>query len=157
MPAGKGSGDYRGIEVLWDDISLVVAKGIARTGKTISYNFNMDIICVELHFADGGMISIDTHIPALKISHFRDIMNSSKQGGGMMAVSYKKLLHMLIDKDMSIAELQRQAGYSANISTRLRNDTYISLESVEKICRVLNCKMDEIIEFIPEDGGANSG
>ena len=67
----------------------------------------------------------------------------------MMAVSYKKLLHMLIDKDMSIAELQRQAGYSAN--------TYISLESVEKICRVLNCKMDEIIEFIPEDGGSNNG
>ena len=75
----------------------------------------------------------------------------------MMAVSYKKLLHMLIDKDMSIAELQRQAGYSANISTRLRNDTYISLESVEKICRVLNCKMDEIIDFIPEDGGSNNG
>lgn len=69
-----------------------------------------------------------------------------------MAVSYKKLLHMLIDKDMTIADLQKQAGYSANISTRLRNDTYISLETVEKICGVLNCKMDEIIEFVPDDG-----
>lgn len=69
-----------------------------------------------------------------------------------MAVSYKKLLHMLIDKEMTIADLQKQAGYSANISTRLRNDTYISLETVEKICRVLNCKMDEIIEFVPDDG-----
>lgn len=49
-----------------------------------------------------------------------------------MAVSYKKLLHMLIDKNMTVSDLQRQAGYSANISTRLRNDTYISLESVEK-------------------------
>ena len=68
-----------------------------------------------------------------------------------MAVSYKKLLHMLIDKNMTIADLQKQAGYSANISTRLRNDTYISLETVEKICRVLNCKMDEIIEFVPDD------
>ena len=68
-----------------------------------------------------------------------------------MAVSYKKLLHMLIDKNMTIADLQKQAGYSANISTRLRNDTYISLESVEKICRVLECKMDEIIEFVPEE------
>lgn len=74
-----------------------------------------------------------------------------------MAVSYKKLLHMLIDRNISIAELQRLAGYSANISTRLRNDTYISLESVEKICRVLNCKVDEIIEFIPEDGGTDNG
>ena len=67
-----------------------------------------------------------------------------------MSVSYKKLFHLLIDRDMSLADLQRQAGYSANISTRLRNDTYISLESVEKICRVLHCKMDEIIEFIPD-------
>ena len=74
------------------------------------------------------------------------------EGGRNMAVSYKKLLHMLIDKDMTIADLQKQAGYSANISTRLRNDTYISLESVEKICRALNCKMDEIIEFVPDDG-----
>ncbi len=76
-----------------------------------------------------------------------------------MAVSYKKLLHMLIDKNMSFVELQRQAGYSANISTRLRNDSYISLETVEKICRVLNCRMDEIIEFIPDfanNGGNNN-
>ena len=49
-----------------------------------------------------------------------------------MAVSYKKLFHLLIDKNMTAAELQKKAGYSANISTRLRNDTYISLESVEK-------------------------
>lgn len=69
-----------------------------------------------------------------------------------MAVSYKKLLHMLIDKNMTIADLQKQAGYSANISTRLRNDTYISLESVEKICGVLDCKMDDIIEFVPDSG-----
>ena len=67
-----------------------------------------------------------------------------------MAVTYKKLLHMLIDREMSIAELQKQAGYSANISTRLRNDTYVSLESVEKICRVLNCKVDDIVEFVPD-------
>lgn len=76
-----------------------------------------------------------------------------------MAVSYKKLLHMLIDKNMTIADLQRQAGYSANISTRLRNDSYISLETVEKICRVLNCRIDEIIEFIPDfanNGGNNN-
>lgn len=64
-----------------------------------------------------------------------------------MAVTYKKLLHLLIDKDMTIADLQKQAGYSANISTRIRNDNYISLESVEKICRVLNCKIDDIVEF----------
>ena len=68
-----------------------------------------------------------------------------------MAVSYKKLFHLLIDKNMTTAELQKKAGYSANISTRLRNDTYISLESVEKICRVLECTADDIIDFIPDN------
>ncbi len=67
-----------------------------------------------------------------------------------MAVSYKKLFHMLIDRNMSPAQLQKEAGYSANISTRLRKDIYVSLESVEKICRVLNCKVDDIVEFIPD-------
>lgn len=67
-----------------------------------------------------------------------------------MSVTYKKLFHLLIDRDMSVAELQKRAGYSANISTRLRNDTYVSLESIEKICRVLHCKVDDIVDFIPE-------
>lgn len=66
-----------------------------------------------------------------------------------MAVTYKKLFHMLIDRNMTPAQLQQEAGYSANISTRLRRNYYVSLESVEKICRVPNCKVDDIVEFIP--------
>ena len=68
-----------------------------------------------------------------------------------MAITYKKLFHMLIDSEMTPAQLQLEAGYSANISTRLRRDHYVSLESMEKICRVLNCKVDDIIEFIPDE------
>lgn len=68
-----------------------------------------------------------------------------------MAVSYKKLFHMLIDRNMTAAELQKEAGYSANISTRMRRDKYVSLESMEKICRVLNCKVDDIVDFIPNE------
>ena len=68
-----------------------------------------------------------------------------------MAVTYKKLFHMLIDRNLTPAQLQQQAGYSANISTRLRRDTYISLESIEKICRVLDCKVDDIVEFVSDE------
>lgn len=68
-----------------------------------------------------------------------------------MAISYKKLFHMLIDRNMTAAELQKEAGYSANISTRMRRDEYVSLESMEKICRVLGCKVDDIVEFIPDE------
>lgn len=80
-------------------------------------------------------------------SSFAASMN--RHGGAFMAVSYKKLFHLLIDKDISVADLQKQAGYSANISTRLRNNNYVSLESMEKICRVLDCKLDDVVEFVP--------
>ena len=68
-----------------------------------------------------------------------------------MAVTYKKLFHMLIDRNLTPAQIQQQAGYSANISTRLRRNTYISLESIEKICRVLDCKVDDIVEFVSDE------
>ena len=51
------------------------------------------------------------------------------------------------------AQLQEAAGFSANIITRLKRNGYISLESVESICRVLNCGVDDILEFVPEDNG----
>lgn len=69
----------------------------------------------------------------------------------VMAVSYKKLFHLLVDREMTAVQLQQLAGYSANITTRLRKNTYISLESVEKICKTLDCKVDDIVDFIPED------
>lgn len=64
-----------------------------------------------------------------------------------MAVTYKKLFHLLIDRNMTATELTDQAGFSANILTRLRRDQYISLDSIEKICFVLNCRVDDILEF----------
>ena len=65
-----------------------------------------------------------------------------------MAVSYKKLFHLLIEKNMTNAQLQQEAGFSANIITRLKRNGYISLE-----CRVLNCGVDDILEFVSEDNG----
>ena len=64
-----------------------------------------------------------------------------------MAVSYKKLFHLLIEKDMTNAQLMQQAGFSANIITRLKRNEYVSMESLENICRVLDCGVDDILEF----------
>lgn len=68
-----------------------------------------------------------------------------------MAVSYKKLFHLLIDKGMTNAELMEKAGFSANIITRIKRDNSISLDSIEKICKTLNCGVDDILEFTPDD------
>ena len=68
-----------------------------------------------------------------------------------MAVSYKKLFHLLIEKDMSNAQLMEQAGFSANIITRLKRNEYVSMESLENICRVMSCGVDDILEFIHKE------
>jgi conserved domain protein len=64
-----------------------------------------------------------------------------------MAISYKKLFHLMIEKDISTAELTEQAGFSANIITRIKRNQYVSLESIEKICSALDCDVNEILEF----------
>ena len=68
-----------------------------------------------------------------------------------MAVTYKKLFHLLIDKGMTNAELMEKAGFSANIITRIKRDNYISLDSIERICCALNCGVDDILEFVPDE------
>ncbi len=68
-----------------------------------------------------------------------------------MAVSYKKLFHLLIEKEMSNADLQKQAGFSANIITRLKRNEYVKLQTIESICKVLNCRVDDILEFVANE------
>lgn len=67
-----------------------------------------------------------------------------------MAVSYKKLFHLLVKKKMSNADLQREAGFSANIITRLKRNEYIKLQSIESICRALDCGVDDVLDFVPK-------
>ena len=68
-----------------------------------------------------------------------------------MAVSYKRLFHLKIDKGMTNAELIEKGGFSANIITRLKRDNYVALDSIEKICYALDCGVDDILEFIPDE------
>ena len=74
-----------------------------------------------------------------------------------MAVTYKKLFHLLIDRGIPTTELTEKAGFSANILTRLRRDQYVSLDSVEKICFALDCKVDDILDFVPVEKENKNG
>ena len=64
-----------------------------------------------------------------------------------MAICYDRLFHMMIDKKITNAQLKEMTGVSGNIITRLNRNEYISLESIEKICKTLNCSVDDILEF----------
>ena len=67
-----------------------------------------------------------------------------------MAVCYNKLFKLIIDQKISNAELRKRAGISANIISKLKHDRYISLDSIEKICGVMGCSVDQMLEFVPE-------
>lgn len=68
-----------------------------------------------------------------------------------MAICYDRLFHLMIDKKISNAQLKEKAGFSANIITRLKRNEYVTIESIERICRALNCGVDDVLEFVPED------
>lgn len=68
-----------------------------------------------------------------------------------MAVEYTKLWKILIDKRMKRTEMARAAGVSGNIIAKLGKDEYVSLESLEKICRCLGCDIGDIVSLQKED------
>lgn len=64
-----------------------------------------------------------------------------------MTIMYNKLFRMLEKKKISSVTLMRQANISSNIISRLNHNEYVSLETIENICRVFNCQASDIIEF----------
>lgn len=65
-----------------------------------------------------------------------------------MAVSYKKLWHVLLDRDMLKKDLEEKAEISHYAMTKLSRDEDVSTEVLGKICKALSCSIDDIMEFI---------
>ena len=68
-----------------------------------------------------------------------------------MAVSYKKLWKLLIDKDLKKKDLRSLTGVSTTTMSRLAKDENVSTEILAKICAALNCDVGDIMEFVPEN------
>ena len=64
-----------------------------------------------------------------------------------MAVSYKKLWKLLIDRDMKKKDLVELCDISKYTITRMNNGENISVETVAKICNALGCSFDDIMEI----------
>ena len=68
-----------------------------------------------------------------------------------MAISYKKLWKLLIDKDMSPVALREKTGIAPNTMTKLRRDEEVSMAVLIKICSALNANIGDIMDLIPEE------
>ena len=71
--------------------------------------------------------------------------------GVHMAVSYKKLWKLLIDKDIRKKDLSAMARISLATITKMGKGGHVTTEVLLKICTALNCQMEDIIEIIPEN------
>ncbi len=67
-----------------------------------------------------------------------------------MAVCYKKLWHILLDRDMMKKDLQEAAGLTSYAMHKLSRDEDVTTETLEKICMALDCTIDEVIEFVSD-------
>jgi len=67
----------------------------------------------------------------------------------IMAVSYKKLWKLLIDKDIKKKDLCAQAGISSATITKMGKGGHVTTEVLLKICTALNCNVEDIMEMTP--------
>ena len=60
-------------------------------------------------------------------------------------VDYKKLWKLLIDKDIKKkTDLIPLAGISTNILAKMNKGEFVSMESIQKVCKALNCDVGDI-------------
>ncbi len=67
-----------------------------------------------------------------------------------MAVTYKKLFKLLIDRDMKKQELAEKAQISPATISKMAAGENVTMEVVEKVCRALDVTVDDITEFTDE-------
>lgn len=72
-----------------------------------------------------------------------------------MDVCYNKLFKLLIDKNLKKTEFAKKVGISQNTLAKLSKNEFVSMQVLVKICRGLNCTVDDILEVLPDDKTSN--
>ena len=67
-----------------------------------------------------------------------------------MAANFEKYFKLAEEKGITYSQILKEANISGNVLTRMRRNEYVSLESIEKICRALGCDICDMMDFDPE-------
>ncbi len=68
-----------------------------------------------------------------------------------MAYSYNRLWKLMIDKSINRTTLRKQAGITSNAMAKMGKNQPVNMEVLAKICLVLDCTIDDIVEIIPDE------
>ena len=73
----------------------------------------------------------------------------------VMAIRYNKLWKLLIDREMMKKDLRDQSGITTNALAKLGKNEHVSTQILEKICRVLDCNIEDVCEFVIDEERKN--
>ena len=79
------------------------------------------------------------------------INSCNDKKGIIMAIRYNKLWKKLIDENMMKVDLRDQAGITTNALVKLGKNEHVSTQVLEKICNVLHCDIQDIMEFVQDE------
>ena len=68
-----------------------------------------------------------------------------------MRAHYKKLWKILIDRDMSKRDLSRISNVSGGTLTKLTKGENVNVDILLRICKALDCGLDDILEIVTDD------
>jgi DNA-binding Xre family transcriptional regulator len=66
-------------------------------------------------------------------------------------ISYKKLWHILLDKDLKKKDLVTMAGVSTYTISKLNRGDNVTTDVLQRICRALGCDLSDIMELVPDE------
>ena len=68
-----------------------------------------------------------------------------------MTISYKRLWKLLIDREMKKKDLAEKANLSSYTISKMNRGDNVTTDTLVKICGVLNCTFDDIMEIVPDE------
>lgn len=66
-------------------------------------------------------------------------------------ISFEPLFHTLIEKGMGLTELTERLKISSSVRAKFKKNEHVSTATLVKICRILNCKIEDVIKYIPDE------
>ena len=76
------------------------------------------------------------------------IISDGERAEVYVMFSYKPLLRLLVEKDMTKTQLREATGMSMNTLAKISKNEYVSMATLDSICKYFHCKIEDIIEFI---------
>ena len=76
--------------------------------------------------------------------------NESCQGGIRM-IRFDRLWKLMEERHLSTYYLREKSGVDSNVIRRLRNNESLETKTLDKLCRALDCKLEDIAEYVPDE------